>query len=53
MARPDVQQRLRALWPAPEASSPARTNRDITEAAARSFAGTAERLRAAGMPPSR
>ncbi|HOM11959.1 MAG TPA: hypothetical protein PLB41_01410 [Rubrivivax sp.] len=49
MARPEVQQRLRTLWTAPDAWRPARSNRDITEEAARSFAATAERLRAAGV----
>jgi hypothetical protein len=50
IARPEVQQRLRAVWLAPESFKPARSNRDITEEAARTFAGTAERLRAAGVP---
>jgi SAM-dependent methyltransferase len=50
IARPEVQQRLRAIWQAPESFKPARSNRDITEEAARTFAGTAERLRAAGVP---
>jgi hypothetical protein len=50
LVRPEVQQRLRWLWEAPERYKPARSNRDITEAAARSFAATAERLRAAGVP---
>lgn len=50
IARPEVQQRLRTLWTAPDAWRPARSNRDITEEAARSFAATAERLRAAGAP---
>ena len=50
ITRPDVQQRLRALWTAPDSYKPARTNRDITEDAARTFAATAERLRAAGVP---
>ncbi|MDP3084497.1 MAG: N-6 DNA methylase, partial [Rubrivivax sp.] len=45
-----VQQRLRALWQAPDSFKPQRSNRDITEAAARTFAGAAERLRAAGVP---
>ena len=51
MARPDVQQRLRALWLGPEAFKPKRSNRDITEEAAQAFAGTAERMRAAGAAP--
>ena len=50
IAQHDVRQRLRALWLAPEAFKPRLTNRDITEAAARTFAGTAERLRRAGVP---
>lgn len=50
MGRPEVQQRLRALWTDPEAFRPRRSNRDITEEAARTFAGTAERLRDAGVP---
>ena len=50
MGRPEVQQRLRALWTDPEAFRPRRSNRDITEEAARTFAGTAERLREAGVP---
>jgi|CXWL01.1.fsa_nt_gi SAM-dependent methyltransferase len=49
ITRPDMQQRLRALWQAPEQYKPRKTNRDITEEAARTFAGTAERLRAAGV----
>jgi hypothetical protein len=53
IARPDVQQRLRALWQAPESFKPQRSNREITELAARTFAGTAERLRAAGVAPER
>ena len=50
ITRPEVQQRLRAIWDKPEAFRPKRTNREITEQAARTFAGTAERLRAAGVP---
>lgn len=50
IARPEVQQRLRTLWTAPDAWRPKRSNRDITEDAARAFAATAERLRAAGVP---
>jgi hypothetical protein len=49
IAQLDVRQRLRALWLAPEQYKPRKTNRDITEEAARTFAGTAERLRAAGV----
>lgn len=47
---PAVQQRLRTLWTAPEAWRPKLSNREITEQAARTFAATAERLRAAGVP---
>jgi len=53
ITRPEVQQRLRALWQDPESFKPKRSNREITEDAARTFAGTAERLRAAGVPPER
>ena len=51
--RPEVQQRLRALWLSPDDFKPKRSNREITEEAARTFAGTAERLRAAGVAPDR
>ena len=51
IARPDVQQRLRTLWTEPDTWRPKRSNRDITEEAARTFAATAERLRAAGSAP--
>jgi hypothetical protein len=51
LARHDVRQRLRALWQQPDAFKPRRTNRDITEAAARTFADTAERLRGTGTAP--
>lgn len=51
IAQPAVQQRLRALWNEPEAFKPKRSNRDITEDAAHTFADTAERLRLAGAPP--
>jgi len=50
---PAVQHKLRALWEEPERFKPRRTNREITEEAARTFAGTAERLRAAGVPATR
>lgn len=50
LTRHDVRQRLRDVWQNPEAFRPRRTNREITEQAARTFAGTAERLRAAGVP---
>ena len=49
LVQPDVQQRLRALWLAPDSDKPRRSNRDITEEAARTFAGTADRLRQAGV----
>ncbi len=52
LVRPEVQQRLRALWQDPEQYKPRKTNREITEEAARTFAGTAERLRAAGVAPA-
>ena len=51
LSQPEVQQRLRAIWQAPETYKPRRSNRDITEEAARSFAETAERLRAGGTAP--
>ena len=47
---PAAQHKLRALWEDPERFKPKRTNREITEDAARTFAATAERLRAAGVP---
>lgn len=50
VADPTVQHALRALWQDPERFKPRRTNREITEEAARTFAGTAERLHAAGVP---
>ncbi len=49
-ARPDVQERLRHIWQAPDRYRPKRSNRDITEDAARTFAATADRLRIAGVP---
>lgn len=51
LLQPLVQQRLRTLWTEPDTWRPRRSNREITEEAARTFAGTAERLRAAGTPP--
>ncbi len=39
---------LRRIWQAPESFKPRQTNRDITEAAARSFAALAESLRQRG-----
>lgn len=50
LADPLVRQRLRQIFTNPEAFRPTRTNRQITEEAARTFAETAERLRAAGAP---
>ena len=52
LARPESQALLRALWTDPERLRPARSNRDITEQAARTFAATAERLRGAGVAGS-
>ncbi|MBS0306977.1 MAG: class I SAM-dependent DNA methyltransferase, partial [Proteobacteria bacterium] len=52
LGQPLARQRLRLLWTDPEAWRPRRSNRDITEEAARSFAATAERLRAAGAAPA-
>ena len=42
---------LRRIWTAPESFKPQQTNRDITEAAARSFAALAEGLRQRGATP--
>jgi len=50
LARPDVQALLRALWTDPERLRPRRSNREITEQAASTFAATADRLRTAGVP---
>jgi hypothetical protein len=50
LGAPAAQHKMRALWQDPERFKPKRTNREITEEAARTFAGTAERLRAAGVP---
>lgn len=47
----DKRELLRRVWTAPEAFRPRITNRDITEAAARSFATLAERLRQRGNGP--
>ena len=46
--QPDKQQLLRRLWLDPGSFRPRQTNRDITEAAARSFATLAEQLRSRG-----
>ncbi|MEY8689621.1 MAG: class I SAM-dependent DNA methyltransferase [Leptothrix sp. (in: b-proteobacteria)] len=43
--------KLKALWQAPERFRPQRTSREITEAAAQTFAATATRLREAGVAP--
>lgn len=53
ITRPEVQQLLHRLWTEPESFRPRRSNREITEAAARTFAGTAKRLRDAGVPAER
>lgn len=50
LRRPEVQERLRWLWTAPDRFLPRATTRDITEAAATTFAETADRLRQAGVP---
>ncbi|MDZ5459277.1 class I SAM-dependent DNA methyltransferase [Azohydromonas lata] len=50
LADPLARQSLRQVFINPEAFRPARTNRQITEEAARTFAETAARLRAAGVP---
>ncbi|MDO9092694.1 MAG: hypothetical protein Q7U99_08690 [Rubrivivax sp.] len=52
IVRPEVQQRLRALWEAPDSFKPRKTNREITEEAASTFAGTAKRLHDAGVAPA-
>ncbi|MBS0390654.1 MAG: class I SAM-dependent DNA methyltransferase [Proteobacteria bacterium] len=46
--QPDKQQLLRRLWTDPQSFRPRQTNRDITEAAAKSFALLAEQLRSRG-----
>uniref|UniRef100_UPI0035ADA3CF class I SAM-dependent DNA methyltransferase n=1 Tax=Piscinibacter sp. TaxID=1903157 RepID=UPI0035ADA3CF len=53
--QPDKRALLRRIWTEPESFKPRQTNRDITEAAARSFATLAESLRArcpTGTPPA-
>ena len=47
----DQREKLKRVWTAPESFQPRTTNRDITEAAARSFATLAERLRQRGNTP--
>ncbi|GAB1391649.1 class I SAM-dependent DNA methyltransferase [Rubrivivax sp.] len=49
LVRPEAQALLRALWTDPERFRPRRSNREITEAAASTFAATAARLRVAGV----
>lgn len=46
--QPDKQTLLRRVWLEPESFRPRQTNRDITEAAAKSFATLAEQLRQRG-----
>ena len=53
IVRPEVQQLLRRLWTDPESFRPRRSNREITEDAARRFADTARRLRDAGVAAER
>jgi hypothetical protein len=48
LAQPDKLALLRRIWTAPESFRPKKTSRDITEAAARSFATLAEGLRKRG-----
>ena len=50
LTRPEVQEKLRWLFNSPERFKPTKTNRQITENAAKTFAETADRLRAAGVP---
>ena len=52
LAQPEVRAKLRKLWTDPDAFKPRRSNREITEEAARTFAETAERLRSAGVAPN-
>lgn len=49
--QPDKLALLRRIWIAPESFKPKETNRDITEAAAKSFATLAEGLRRRGANP--
>ncbi len=48
LATPEARALLRRLWTDPESFRPKKTSRDITEAAARSFANLAEQLRKRG-----
>ncbi|HRN65786.1 MAG TPA: hypothetical protein PLA98_13195, partial [Alicycliphilus sp.] len=49
--QPEKRQLLRRLWTDPQSFRPRQTNRDITEAAAKSFALLAEQLRGRGHHP--
>ena len=51
LARHEKRELLKRVWTAPESFRPRLTNRDITEAAAKSFATLAERLRSRGNSP--
>ncbi|MDP3672918.1 MAG: hypothetical protein Q8R69_24915 [Telluria sp.] len=51
--QPEKQTLLRRLWTDPEQFRPKTTSRDITEAAARSFATLADRLRKRGHAPEK
>jgi hypothetical protein len=53
LANDETRVRLKALWQSPERFRPQRTSREITEAAAQTFAATATRLRAAGVAPQK
>lgn len=50
LTRPEVQEKVRWIFMSPDRFKPARTNQQITEDAASAFAGTADRLRSAGVP---
>ena len=49
LTQPDKQKLLRRVWLDPESFRPKKTTRDITEAAAKSFATLADRLRNRGL----
>ena len=51
ITRPEVQEKLRWLFRAPDRFKPAKSNKEITEEAASAFAGTADRLRVSGVSP--
>jgi len=51
LGRPEQREKLRWLFDSPERFKPAKTNKQITEDAARTFAATAERMRASGAKP--